>query len=185
MTDYFALMEQPHRPWLEECALRDAFHRLAAAKHPDAATGNAGEFADLNTAFCTLRDPVKRLRHWLELESPDALHRAAAIPPDLLELFPIIGSARQSLIDFAARHRSATTALSRALLAGDEAKVRATADSARAALDAVRGNALEALRALDAAHSSPDELAALHGRFAFLEKWDAQLREAALQVEIG
>ena len=184
MPDYFALMEQPRRPWLDEAALRDAFHRLAAALHPDAHTGDAEKFAELNAAFSTLRDPVKRLRHWLELESPDALQRPTVIPPDLAELFPVIGAARQALLDFAARRRAATTALSRALLAGDEAKVRATADCARTALDAARTNAIEGLHALDAG-SPPEVLAALHGRFAFLEKWDAQLREAALQVEIG
>lgn len=185
MPDYFALLEQPRQPWPDDAALRDAFHRLAATQHPDARTGDADGFANLNAAFTTLSDPVKRLRHWLELEHPDALHRATVIPPDLAELFPVIGAARQALLDFAARRRNATTALSLALLAGDEARVRANADTARAALDAARERAVESLRTLDAARSAPEALAALHGRFAFLEKWDAQLREAALQVEIG
>jgi len=183
MTDYFALLDQPRRPWLDDATLRDAYHRRAAALHPDAPTGDGPAFAVLNTAFATLRDPVPRLRHLLALEEPEALTRPTPIPADLGELFPVVGAARQMMVGFTARRAAASSAVARALLAGEEATVRSTAAAARSALDASRARALGELRALDAhwpALEARAALAALHGRFSFLEKWDAQLREAGV-----
>jgi curved DNA-binding protein CbpA len=185
VTDYFALLDQPRRPWLDDAALRDAFHRRAAELHPDAPTGDGAAFAELNAAYATLRDPVPRLRHLLALEEPAALTRPTPIPADLSELFPVVGAARQVMVGFTTRRAAASSAVARALIAGEEAGVRSTATAARNALDASRERALEELRAIDAQWSAPEAraaLAALHGRLAFLEKWDAQLREAALPL---
>ena len=188
LHDLFAALEQPRRPWLEEAALRDAFHRHAANQHPDLATGDSDTFTKSNRAFATLRDPVKRLRHLLELENPEALSHAGTIPSDLAELFPQIGAARLAMLALATHRRAATTALSRALLGAEEAAARATADRARAALDVMRSAAFETLRELDAEWPSESTRAALpelHRRLAFLSRWDEQLREAALACELG
>jgi curved DNA-binding protein CbpA len=186
VTDFFALLEQTRRPHLDEAALRDIFHRRAALLHPDAPGGDAAAFAELNSAFATLRDPVPRLRHLLALEDPGALGRTTPIPPDLASLFPIVGAARAAVVAFVARRAAATSALARALLTGDEASVRGTAATARALLDTARAEGLEELRVLDTAWPAPEAragLPALYSRFAFLEKWDAQLREASLSLQ--
>jgi hypothetical protein len=190
VTDSFALLDQPRRPWLDDEALREVFHRHAAAQHPDAPEGDAAAFAELNAAFAILRDPVPRLRHLLALEDPAALQRATPIPPDLADLFSTVATARQAILSFITRRSAATSALARALLAGDEATVRTKAATARAALDTARAQALAELHALDAGWITENPkpiavLTALYGRFAFLEKWDGQLREAALALDLG
>jgi len=58
----------------------------------------------------------------------------------------------------------------------------------RTALDELRQSALDALRKLDAewpSATSRGALPELHRRFAFLSRWDEQLREAMLACELG
>lgn len=188
VTDLFALLEQPRRPWLDERAVKDAFHRLASVSHPDRTGGQTDFSADLNGAFVTLRDPVKRLRHFLELEDPSALHETRAIPEDLGKLFPRVATARQTLSSYAARRRGAGSAVARALLAEEERAAKAIALETRTTLDKRLTEAFEELRMLDAKWSSTRALtglAELYTTLAYLTRWDEQLREATLQCEIG
>ena len=186
VIDLFALLEQPRRPWLDEHALKGAFHRLAFAAHPDRPGGQSDASADLNAAFETLRDPVKRLRHFLELEEPAILRQAASVPDDLGELFPRVAAAREALTRFAARRRSAASAVARALLADEEGAAKTIAGETRGAIEQRLAADLEALRAIDGtAISDRKGLAHLYTRLAYLTRWDAQLRAAALECEIG
>jgi len=88
MTDYFALLDEPRRPWLEPDSLKARFLALAAKMHPDR-LHNAPEaqkqaanqlYAELTSAYRCLREPNERLRHLLELElrsKPDAVRPIA------------------------------------------------------------------------------------------------------------
>ncbi|MCA1660507.1 MAG: hypothetical protein LC642_08250 [Verrucomicrobiaceae bacterium] len=186
MIDLFALLEQPRRPWLDEHAVKEAFHRLAFAAHPDQPGGQSDASADLNAAFVTLRDPVKRLRHFLELEDPTILRQPGSVPDDLGELFPRVAAAREALTRFAERRRNAASAVARALLAEEEGAAKTIAHETRGAIEKRLAADLDALRAIDGGRISDREgLAHLYARLAYLTRWDAQLREAALQCEIG
>src|SRR5580698_7398988 len=76
MTDYFALLDEARRPWIEPDPLKEKFLALAAQFHPDrfhespeAERKAAGErYSALNAAYNCLREPRERLRHLLELE---------------------------------------------------------------------------------------------------------------------
>lgn len=187
MTDLFALLEQPRRPWIDEHAVKEAFHRRASRAHPDLTGGDSAFAVDLNAAFATLRDPVKRLRHFLELEDPRALEEPQVIPGDLGELFPRVAAARQALTTYAARRRVAGSAVARALLTDEEHAAKAAADHARTILEKRLTEALDEVRALDAKWPFPEAHTALAGllaRLAYLTRWERQLREAALQCEI-
>ncbi len=182
VTDYFAVLQQPRSAVLDEGALRESFHRLASTLHPDVVSGDANAFAELNTAFTTLRDPAKRLRHLLELESPAALAAPAAIPPEMSDLFPIVGQARAAVVAAVARRAAATTALSRAMLAPAE---KAARDLAADALEKSAELRTQATAELASVASDFQKIPALHQRFSFLGKWEAQLREVLLQLEIS
>ncbi len=76
MIDYFALLDEPRRPWLEPDSLKSRFLALSAEVHPDR-LHNAPEaqkqaanqqYAELNSAYRCLREPKERLQHLLELE---------------------------------------------------------------------------------------------------------------------
>ena len=93
MPDYFALLEQSRRPWLEPEPLKQTFLALTAAYHPDRVHAAAEadkraaqeRYTELNAAYQCLRQPRDRLRHLLELErgtKPDTVQR---IPPELME----------------------------------------------------------------------------------------------------
>ena len=186
MIDSFALLEQPRRPWLDEHAVKEAFHRLAFAAHPDQPGGRSDAAADLNAAFVTLRDPVKRLRHFLELEDPALLRQAGSIPDDLGELFPRVAAAREALTRCAERRRGAASAVARALLGEEQRAAQTIAGETRDAIEKRLAADLDALRAIDRSGISDREgLARLYTRLAYLTRWDAQLREAALLCEIG
>jgi curved DNA-binding protein CbpA len=94
VTDCFALLHEPRRPWLDPGALKARFLALSATAHPDrthtadaAARESAHEhFAELNAAFQCLREPKERLKHLLELELGSRPQQVETVPNDLMEL---------------------------------------------------------------------------------------------------
>jgi DnaJ-domain-containing protein 1 len=100
MTDNFALLNEPRRPWLESEPLKQKFLSLSSAVHPDRAhhLGEAernqaqNHYTELNAAYQCLREPKDRLRHLLELERgfppPKEIQQ---IPPELMDVFMEIG----------------------------------------------------------------------------------------------
>ena len=184
MQDAFALFNLPRRPWLDAGELRDEFHRLGSAAHPDAG-GDADRFAQLNAAHQTLREPAARLRLLLEFEAPSLLTQSRQIPTSLADRFMRVAAARQACATFLTRHRAATSPLARALLAAEHtAQTRVIAD-ALADLETAQTDALDRLRELDATWQSRlPELASLQAELSYLEKWTAQLRELHLELAI-
>jgi curved DNA-binding protein CbpA len=88
MTDYFALLEQPRRPWLDLEKLGQKYRELARTTHPDNSPDcEEAPFDQVNTAYRTLRDPKLRLQHLLRLEGKAAPTATSDIPPELAELF--------------------------------------------------------------------------------------------------
>lgn len=108
MTDAFALLGFPRRPWLDPDALKARFHEVSAPLHPDRFhSGTSGErelaqqqFADLSAAFHTLKEPRERLIHLLELESGQRPRDIQKIPPGTMDLFVDIGQACRAADEF-------------------------------------------------------------------------------------
>ena len=94
MTDCFALLQEPRRPWLDPEELKQKFHSLSSKCHPDkfhtASTAEQKvaqqEYAELNRAYQRLREPKERLQHLLELESGTKPGQVQSIPPGLMEI---------------------------------------------------------------------------------------------------
>ncbi|MCE9611855.1 MAG: hypothetical protein K8R23_16785 [Chthoniobacter sp.] len=183
MSDHFAALSQPRRPWLDPAALRESFHRAAAVAHPDAG-GDATIFAALNAAQAVLGEPASRLRHLIELEAPQLLTRAAPVPGEVADLFMQLATVRRAAEDYRKKHAATSSPLARALLAGEKAGVRVKLDAAIARLAIAQEQALAEVRALDATWATPawEPLAALQARLAFLSKWSGQLREDLFQL---
>jgi DnaJ-domain-containing protein 1 len=94
MTDYFALLDEPRRPWLDPDALKAKFLTLAAKVHPDhvnhATEGDRQaahhRYTELNAAYQCLREPKERLRRLLELErgtKPEDVQKISSATVDL------------------------------------------------------------------------------------------------------
>jgi curved DNA-binding protein CbpA len=173
MQDAFEMLKLPRRPWLDEAGVRSAFQQAAAQMHPDTTSGSAADFTELTNAYQTLREPAKRLRHLLALESSD-LPLPAGAPAELMPLFPLIAGVRQKLD----RMESETDIL----------PIRKEAHQVSEQLKHAMDTALLELREADAAWPSASAtrmVAALQSRLTFLEKWHSQLREALLRLDIG
>jgi curved DNA-binding protein CbpA len=175
VTDLFAVLGVPRRPCVDADELKERFHRLSARHHPDAAGGSAQSFTDLNTAWQTLRDPAKCLRHYLELTHPGLLAGADQTPADLADLFMDIAAFRQSAQKLAARLASASTPLTRALLEPERITLRAKSDDLAAA---VADRTAKILASLREESPGPEALTTLLSSLVFLGKWAAHLAEA-------
>ena len=122
MTDYFALLGEQRRPWLDTNALKANFLALSADYHPDRIHAGPQDqksaaherFAALNSAYQCLREPKERLRHLLELEcgtKPMAIDQA---PSAAMDLFLQVGSVCRDTDSFLAERDQATSPLLKA-----------------------------------------------------------------------
>ena len=120
MTDCFALLGAPRRPWLDPDALKEKFHRLSAVHHPDVAKDAGADFTGINAAYQTLYDPKTRIRHLLELEFPGALSRTLQIPPDITRLFETMTRERHGVAAFLEKRATLQSPLENALAAPEK-----------------------------------------------------------------
>jgi curved DNA-binding protein CbpA len=108
MTDYFALLEEPRRPWIEPDPLKAKFLALSVGVHPDRfhaapeADKQAASVrcATLNTAWQCLRDPKERVLHLLELECGAKPGGVEEVPAELSAMFMEAGQFCQELDRF-------------------------------------------------------------------------------------
>lgn len=119
MTDYFALLDEPRRPWLDAEALKIKFLALSGEQHPDkVVTTTSAEkeaahqrFTALNSAYQCLREPKDRLLHLLVLELGAEPRAVRQIPPALADLIiPAEGLCRE-VTAFLAEKARATSPL--------------------------------------------------------------------------
>jgi curved DNA-binding protein CbpA len=191
MTDYFALLDQPRRPWLDEQQLKEIYHAKTRQLHPDANaaedTGHySNSFAELNDAYRTLCDPKLRLDHLLRLANADASANDS-IPPDVQQLFPTVSSAIGEASGLVGKIGAASSALTRGLLQPDLLRVRTEVERVLATLARLHVAAVDELRSLDAswAAKSTERLAKarrLQLTFGYLARWIAQLEELRFQL---
>lgn len=172
--------------------IKETFHRLSRTGHPDQQTapaiGAEADFALLNQAQVTLRDPKTRLRHLLELEFPEVrLAGPSSVPPTLADLFAPIHGLLQEIDALFAKKAAAPSALAKALLARQELVLREQAEARLAELENLHASALVELDAFDRLWTThPPNLAAklheFYQRFAYLSRWTEQLRERLFQL---
>jgi curved DNA-binding protein CbpA len=151
MTDHFAALDLPRRPWLDPEELKQRFHELTARHHPDVAGGTPDRrFEAITTAYAVLRDPAARLRHLLELEIPEALTATAQVPASLAERFMEVATLQREIQVFAAQQSDMTTPVGRALAAPERFTMRRDVEKIAASIEVDRGRCLELLQAEDA-----------------------------------
>src|SRR3954470_17043283 len=129
MTDYFALLGQPRKPWLDPDKLRAKYEDLTRSDHPDrrrvdSETGLAPvDFAAITEAFRVLSDPRLRLKHLLNLGGYSS-SSPSAVPPDLVEFFPETAAVSQDADRLVSRLSAADNALTRSVLQAEAIPLR-------------------------------------------------------------
>jgi DnaJ-domain-containing protein 1 len=119
MTDYFALVKEQRRPWIDPDLLKQKFLALSAEVHPDRVHGaeeaekRAAQerYAELNTAYNCLREPKERLAHLLELEAGATPKQVQNVPSDLMDAFMEITNVCRGADAFVAEKNATTSPL--------------------------------------------------------------------------
>lgn len=182
MTDSFALLDEPRRPWLDADALKEKFHKLSTVHHPDVAGKDGIDFSGINAAYRVLDDPKSRLRHLLELEFPSALARSLQIPPDITRLFETMTRERHGVAIFLEKRAAVQTPLEIALLASEKLEMERVLEQLLDLLVKKQNGILTQLKFLDAVWEqdkagSLDTLLEIYQSLSYVGKWLAQVRE--------
>lgn len=119
MTDHFALLAEPRRPWIDPDVLKAKFLSFAAEVHPDRVHGSDeatkksanARYADLNAAYQRLTEPRDRLLHLFELESGARPKDVQRIPPGTMDLFVEIGQVCRDADAFLLKRNRVTSPL--------------------------------------------------------------------------
>jgi curved DNA-binding protein CbpA len=195
MIDYFALLDQPHAPWLDPDKLKDTYHQKTLQAHPDAQTRRPGAdttdaaFASLNEAYQVLQDPKRRLHHLLSLEGAAPSSTDQAVPNQLHDLFPTVGGLTQRANLLLEKIRATSNALSRSLLKPQILEVQNEAKEVREKIQSLSDASLAELRQINTAWAkNPAEqiegLSNLYVAFAYLTRWSTQLDEMTFQLSL-
>jgi len=206
MTDCFALLGEPRRPWLEADALKEKFLALSAGAHPDRfhnappaeKEAASRRCADLNAAFTRLREPKDRLAHLLELELGRRPADVQAVPGDATELFFQVGQLCRETDRFLGDCTQATSPLLKVQLFKRGAELAARVSQLLRTLQQ-RQDALDAeLKSLNAAwvvappvgsHERAAQLPLgrveeIYRALSFTTRWRAQLQERFVQLAL-
>jgi hypothetical protein len=202
MPDYFNLLEEPRRPWLEPEALKSKFLALAAESHPDKQNcANEPEklavnrrYAELNAAHHCLAEPKSRLLHLLELERGGKPSDVQQIPSTLADLFAEVAGACRDADAFLAEKSKATSPLLQVPLfeRGQEWIERLRA--LRTKLAGLHDGLIEELKSLDEEWTSKyqplerksllNRLEELYRLFGYLNRWSGQIQERIVQLSL-
>lgn len=176
MTDCFALLQQPRQPWLEPDELRERYHQLTLAAHPDRDRASL-DFAAVTQAYRVLTDPKLRLQHLLKLQGHDA-PAESAVPADLLDLFSRIGNFFQATDGLLQKSQTTQNALARSLLQPEILAARREAEDILGQVRALHEDAIAQTRTLNESWTQAlPAVASLGRRFAYLGRWIEQLQE--------
>jgi len=117
VTDHFAILHEPRRPWLEADALKAKFLAFSPAAHPDHAnTPREREtaehrFAELNAAYQCLRETKERLHHLFVLETGHEAKQVRQVPQALADLIIPAEQICRDVTAFLAEKAKATSPL--------------------------------------------------------------------------
>jgi DnaJ-domain-containing protein 1 len=197
--DYFALLNEPRRPWLDADLLKQKFRAQSANLHPDKihSASDAGknvaakQFAELNTAFNCLLEPKSRLLHLLELELGAKPQDIQTIPSALADLFAEVSTVCRSADAFLAEKSRVTSPLLQVQLFGRAQEWIEKLNLLQKKLNELRGQLTDELKSLDAQWISADaaarreilpKLEELYRLFGYFNRWNNQIQERVVQL---
>ena len=176
MIDYFALLDEARRPWLDPEQLKEKYFARNRAAAAD---------AELNEAFRVLSDPKLRLQHLLTLEGAQ-LTAGRPVPPSVAELFWNTGTVLREVDRLLLKSGEASSALSRALLSGERAKLEGKLAELERQLNATYETELGRVR--ESGPVSPNELEKLiqfYDSISYLTRLREQVTEKRHRLNVA
>jgi curved DNA-binding protein CbpA len=203
MTDYFALLGEKRRPWIEPESLKNKFLSLSTQSHPDRIHEQGAEakqsantkYAELNAAYHCLSNSKERLLHLIMLESGASLRDIQRIPPGTMEYFMEVGQLCKQLDLFLTERKQVTSPLLKVQLFEkglDWAdKISALRKKLAGVTRSLEDELKELNRVWDEAPSPArsqalplDRLEQIYRTMSFLSRWESQLQEKSVLLTI-
>ena len=206
MTDFFALLGQPRRPWLDPESIKTTFHALSTQLHPDRTHGappgereiSQARCAELNAAHQKLREPRDRLLHLLELERGAPPADLQQLPSSVMDLFLQLGRLCRQIDEFLAERAQVTAPMlkvrffQRALdwtdqVAARQKELRDLQDTIHRELKELNGAWETAPAPGDPTrpgHLPLDRLEQLYRLLSYVSRWTGQLQERFVQLSL-
>lgn len=198
MPDYFALLNEPRRPWLDAEALKQKFLTLSATVHPDR-VHNLGEaerataqerYTELNTAYNCLREPKERLQHLLQLELGGQRKDIQRIPSDLMDLSLEVGKACREADAFLAEKAAVTSPLLQVTFFERGQDFADKLQAIRQRVNLLNDKLNEDLQKIDAEWQSGgavrsallQRLEEMYKLFSYFARWSGQLQERVVRL---
>jgi curved DNA-binding protein CbpA len=204
MTDSFALLNEPRRPWLDVDELKQKFRQLSNDVHPDRIHSASEEekqranqrYAELNAAHNTLREPRDRLLHLLELESGAKPKDVQRIPPGTMDLFVEVGQICRDVDAFLAERGKVTSPLLKVQMFERGMDWTDKLQALQQRINSKRVELTEELQKMNAQWESappvgsPERAAVLplerleqiYRVFSYIARWTEQLNERVVQL---
>ena len=198
MSDYFALLQQPRRPWLEPEALRQKFLLLSTEAHPDRVhtadettrKSAQAHYTELNAGYQCLLEPKSRLRHLIQLERGTPPPNLQAVPAGLMELSMEISQLCRQTDGFLSQKAGVSSPLLQVRLFEQSQDLSEKLNALQRRLNSMTDELNSRLKELDSKWTASqqeetlnhlEELAAVYG---YLSRWTAQLQERVLRLVI-
>jgi curved DNA-binding protein CbpA len=201
MTDNFALLNEPRRPWLESDLLKQKFLALSSNVHPDkihsasesekSAAGK--QFAELNAAYNCLLEPKLRLLHLIELETGAKPKDIQQIPTALADLFAEIAAVCHKADDFLAEKSKVTSPLLQVQLFERAQEWIEQLNLLQRKLNELREKLTGELKSLDEKWIGNNlgsrgdllkKLEELYRLFGYFNRWNNQIQERIVQLTL-
>jgi len=202
MTDYFALLDEPRRPWIEPDSLKRKFFALSAEDHPDRVhqasdaekVAAQQRYTELSAAYNCLREPKERLRHLLELERGTKPEDIQRIPSDLMDVFMEVSALCRETDAFLAEKAKTTSPLLKVRMFDRGQGFTEKLMALQRRVNSRQEGLVAELKAIDAAwitggqSDSPGgnealrRLEELYRLFSYFSRWSGQLQERIAQI---
>jgi curved DNA-binding protein CbpA len=207
MTDYFALLGEARRPWIEPEALKARFLELSTQVHPDRFHAappeekeRAGQrYTEVNTAWQCLSDPKERLRHLLELEMGGRLKDVQRIPPGTMDLFMEVGQVCRDTTAFLAERSKAVSPMLRVQMFERGLEWTEKLHQLQQKVNGLRETLSSELQGLNPVWASAppvgapgraaalplEQLEQIYRRLSYVSRWTEQLQEPLVQLAMS
>lgn len=199
MTDYFEVLAEPRRPWLDPESLKKKFLTLSAAVHPDR-VHNSGEekknaaqrrYTELNQAYQHLRSPKERLQHLFELQTGTKPQQVQQVPTDLMEFFFQVGQLFKQTDSFLAEKAKTSSPLLQVQLFETAQEWTEKLNTLQQQLNGRQEQLVAELKELDARWVDVANRALMLGRleelyrlFSYFARWQSQIQEKIVQLSL-
>ena len=195
--DYFALLDEPRKPWIDTGLLKDKFKEMSARYHPDKfpqATPEERErisarYAELNAAYQCLSHTRDRLLHLIELETGKPPSDVQRIPPGTSDLFMQIGQTCAQAAAFLEKQPQTDSPILKAKRFVEQMEWTDKLTDFQNQLQGISDKLEEELKRMntDMENGAPlplERLEEIYRSTSYINRWTDQIREKIVQLAV-